>query len=57
MAPAGTGEKTLAWPPELLFLKQKVEKETKLSFNAVLLNLYRNGGDNVAWHSDKEHYW
>jgi alkylated DNA repair dioxygenase AlkB len=38
-----------------LKLRGKVEKATGLSFNAVLLNLYRNGNDSVAWHSDKEH--
>lgn len=43
------------WAPELLLLREKVEKETGLHFNAVLLNLYRNGNDSVAWHSDKEH--
>ena len=30
-------------------------QETGIEFNAVLLNLYRNGNDSVAWHSDKEH--
>ena len=49
------GGSALAWTPELLELKQKVEIETALEFNAVLLNLYRNGNDSVAWHSDKEH--
>lgn len=49
------GESTLPWTPELLELRGKVEKETGISFNAVLLNLYRNGNDSVAWHSDKEH--
>ncbi|WP_081663294.1 alpha-ketoglutarate-dependent dioxygenase AlkB family protein [Flavobacterium subsaxonicum] len=39
----------------MLFLKEKVDKETGLSFNALLPNLYRDGGDSVAWHSDKEH--
>ncbi|MBU2060484.1 MAG: alpha-ketoglutarate-dependent dioxygenase AlkB, partial [Bacteroidetes bacterium] len=29
-------------------------KEVQDSFNAVLLNLYRDGNDSVAWHSDKE---
>jgi len=24
------------------------------SFNSVLVNLYRNGGDHVGWHSDNE---
>ena len=49
------GESSLPWTPELLELREKVEKGTGLSFNAVLLNLYRNGNDSVAWHSDKEH--
>lgn len=49
------GESSLPWTPELLELRAKVEKQTGLSFNAVLLNLYRNGNDSVAWHSDKEH--
>lgn len=50
-----SGENALSWTPELLVLKQKVEIETGLEFNAVLLNLYRNGNDSVAWHSDREH--
>jgi len=51
----GAGENTLPWTPELSELRSQVEKETGLMFNAVLLNLYRNGNDSVAWHSDKEH--
>lgn len=42
------------WTPELLTIKEKVEKETQETFNSVLLNLYRNGNDGVAWHSDRE---
>ena len=41
------------WPLELLDIRLRVEKETQVQFNAVLLNLYRNGKDGVAWHSDK----
>jgi alkylated DNA repair dioxygenase AlkB len=41
------------WPLELQEIKERVEKETLVKFNAVLLNLYRNGKDSVAWHSDK----
>lgn len=43
------------WNYELLTIRSRVEKELKLDFNAVLLNLYRNGKDGVSWHSDKEH--
>ncbi|MDV6167122.1 alpha-ketoglutarate-dependent dioxygenase AlkB [Flavobacterium sp. DG1-102-2] len=49
------GDSALPWTPELLALRFKIEKQTGLEFNAVLLNLYRNGNDSVAWHSDKEH--
>jgi len=42
------------WTPELLLIKDKVEAETQITFNSVLLNLYRNGNDGVAWHSDRE---
>nr|WP_315197512.1 alpha-ketoglutarate-dependent dioxygenase AlkB [uncultured Flavobacterium sp.] len=41
------------WPKELRIIKTRVEKETLINFNAVLLNLYRNGKDSVSWHSDK----
>src|SRR6478752_3390227 len=41
------------WPKELITIKAKVETETQMNFNAVLLNLYRNGKDGVSWHSDK----
>ena len=42
------------WTPELLSIRERVEKETQAKFNCVLLNLYRNGKDGVAWHSDRE---
>jgi alkylated DNA repair dioxygenase AlkB len=43
------------WTPELTAIRAKVEAETHLHFNSVLLNLYRDGNDGVAWHSDREH--
>ncbi|WP_326983944.1 alpha-ketoglutarate-dependent dioxygenase AlkB [Chryseobacterium sp. MYb264] len=42
------------WSPELLNLKLKIEKYSGYTFNSVLLNLYRDGNDSVAWHRDKE---
>jgi len=42
------------WIPELLSLKQRIEKEFGYRFNGVLLNLYRDNNDSVAWHRDKE---
>lgn len=47
-------KKTNHWTPELLFLKEKIEKEFGYRFNGVLLNLYQNNNDSVAWHRDKE---
>lgn len=41
------------WTPELLAIKARVEAETQVQFNSVLLNLYRNGKDGVGWHSDR----
>ncbi len=41
------------WLPELLEIKRFVEDYTRLSFNTVLLNLYRDERDHVSWHSDK----
>lgn len=43
------------WTYELLTIRGRVERETQLDFNSLLLNLYRNGNDGVSWHSDKEH--
>jgi len=42
------------WSPELLTLKEKIEVFSGYQFNSVLLNLYRDGNDSVAWHRDKE---
>lgn len=44
---------TPEFTPDLEIIRSRVEAETNLRFNAVLLNLYRNGNDGVAWHSDK----
>src|SRR5215472_9354909 len=57
--------KPLAWIPELLSLKTRVEEATpkvaysnsglpRLGYNAVLCNLYRNGNDSVGLHADAE---
>lgn len=43
-----------AWTPELLSLKNKIEEAFGFEFNSVLLNLYRDNNDSVAWHRDKE---
>jgi len=42
------------WTEELLTLKQKVESVSGESFNSCLLNLYHDGSEGMAWHSDGE---
>lgn len=42
------------WTTTLLVIKSKIEVLSGVQFNSVLLNLYRNGSDSVAWHSDDE---
>jgi alkylated DNA repair dioxygenase AlkB len=44
----------LPWTNELLELKAAIEKETGESFNSCLLNLYHDGEEGMAWHSDGE---
>ena len=44
----------LPWTKELLELKTLIEKETGETFNSCLLNLYNNGEEGMAWHSDGE---
>ncbi|MFN0291860.1 alpha-ketoglutarate-dependent dioxygenase AlkB family protein [Pedobacter helvus] len=44
----------LPWTEELLALKQKVEEHSGETFNSCLLNLYHNGNEGMAWHSDGE---
>lgn len=44
----------LPWTKELLELKTLVEKISGENFNSCLLNLYHNGNEGMAWHSDAE---
>ena len=46
----------LPWTTELLCLKSIVERETGETFNSCLLNLYHDGSEGMAWHSDGEVY-
>ena len=42
------------WNYTLLELKKIVEEKTGASYNSCLLNLYHNGNEGMAWHSDDE---
>lgn len=47
-------KQALAWTRELLELKVRVEKLTNATYNSCLLNLYHNGDEGMAYHSDDE---
>lgn len=51
---SNTTKRALTWTKELSDLKQKVEDVTGTKFNSCLLNLYHNGDEGIAWHSDDE---
>ncbi|KJV07143.1 alpha-ketoglutarate-dependent dioxygenase AlkB family protein [Methylocucumis oryzae] len=45
---------TRSWTPLLLKIRVQIEAFLQVSFNSVLVNLYRNGEDYVGWHCDNE---
>lgn len=49
-----TTKTALPWTPALLELKELVEKTCNTTFNSCLLNLYHDGDEGMAWHSDDE---
>ena len=49
-----TTKQALAWTKELLMLKEIIEKLTNEKYNSCLLNLYHNGNEGMAYHSDAE---
>jgi alkylated DNA repair dioxygenase AlkB len=49
-----TTKTALPWTPELLELKHIIEERSDETFNACLLNLYHDGSEGMAWHSDGE---
>lgn len=51
---SNTTKYALPWTKELLELKQLSEKLTGATFNSCLVNLYHNGDEGMAWHSDAE---
>jgi alkylated DNA repair dioxygenase AlkB len=44
----------LPWTESLLKLKKIVEEKTGETYNSCLLNLYHDGSEGMAWHSDAE---
>ncbi|PTR00077.1 alkylated DNA repair dioxygenase AlkB [Mucilaginibacter yixingensis] len=50
----GKGLRPLAWTPELLQIKDRIEPFSGAKFDSVLLNYYRDGNDSVSWHTDND---
>jgi len=51
---SGTDHDPEPWTPELERVRARVSELSGTGFNAVLLNLYRDGLDGMGWHSDDE---
>lgn len=51
---SNTTKLALPWTKELLEIKSAVEKRAEIKFNSCLLNLYHDGQEGMAWHSDDE---
>lgn len=47
-------KEALPWTDLLLKLKELVELKTNEKYNSCLLNLYHDGSEGMAWHSDGE---
>ncbi|HNP18502.1 MAG TPA: alpha-ketoglutarate-dependent dioxygenase AlkB [Fulvivirga sp.] len=51
---SNTTKQALPWTNELIELKKIVEATTNTVFNSCLLNLYHDGSEGMAYHSDDE---
>ena len=51
---SNTTKQALPWTKELRELKSLCEEKTGETYNSCLLNLYHNGEEGMAWHSDGE---
>jgi alkylated DNA repair dioxygenase AlkB len=51
---SGTDHRPEPWTPVLARIRDRVQALTGAPFNAVLLNLYRDGRDGMGWHADDE---
>lgn len=51
---SNTTKHALPWTKSLLAIKSRVEEKSGFGFNSCLLNLYHDGTEGMAWHSDNE---
>jgi alkylated DNA repair dioxygenase AlkB len=47
-------KEALPWTTALLELKELIEEKSQETYNSCLLNLYHDGNEGMAWHSDGE---
>jgi alkylated DNA repair dioxygenase AlkB len=51
---SGVTHHAVPWTRELRAIKQRAEAATGTTWNSLLLNLYRDGGDSIGFHADDE---
>ena len=51
---SGIVNRPSCWTAAALKIKNRIECQAHYSFNSMLANLYRDGSDGIAWHSDNE---
>jgi alkylated DNA repair dioxygenase AlkB len=51
---SGVTKKAALWTKDLAVLKSIAESTTGATYNSCLLNLYHDGAEGMAWHSDAE---
>lgn len=51
---SNTTKYALPWTESLLELKQIIQEKSGETYNSCLLNLYHDGSEGMAWHSDSE---
>ncbi len=51
---SGVQKVAMPWTTTLQAIKQTIEQHSKTTYNSCLLNLYHNGNEGMAWHSDGE---
>jgi len=51
---SGIRHRAALFPEIVQRLRKRAESVSGVSYNSVLINMYRNGSDSVGWHSDNE---
>ena len=51
---SGVQRNGLPYPPVILQIREKIEKEVHCKFNSCLINSYKDGQEYMGWHNDNE---